>query len=184
MRRAGSTINRSERPMHPTALFRHCPRCGAGLASAAANPLTCAGCGFTYFFNPTVAAAAYLFDGVGRALFIRRANEPSRGKLAIPGGFIDIGETAEAGLRREVREEVGLEIDRLAFLGSCPNDYLYRGVTYPVVDLIFTADAVNPHAAQALDAVAGLEWKPVADVDPAELAFPSLRMGWEKLTGR
>ncbi|HVK16084.1 MAG TPA: NUDIX domain-containing protein [Fimbriiglobus sp.] len=170
--------------MHPTALFRHCPRCGAMLPSPGSNPLACGGCGFTYFFNPTVAAAAYIFDGDGRALFIRRAHEPSKGKLAVPGGFIDIGETAEGALRREVREEVGIEIDRLAFLGSCPNDYAYRGVTYPVVDLIFTADAVRAESAQALDAVAGIEWRPVAEVDPDELAFPSLRMGWEKLRSR
>jgi ADP-ribose pyrophosphatase YjhB (NUDIX family) len=170
--------------MHPTELFRHCPRCGAALPSPGANPLACGGCGFSYFFNPTVAAAAFIFDGADRTLFIRRAKEPSKGKLAVPGGFIDIGETAEGALRREVREEVGIEIDRLAFLGSCPNDYAYRGVTYPVVDLIFTADAVSPQSARALDAVAGIEWKPVAAVDPDELAFPSLRMGWERLRSR
>ena len=47
--------------------------------------------------------------------------------------------------------------------------------------LIFTAVAVEPHHARPLDAVAGIEWRAVADVDPDDLAFPSLRMGWEKL---
>lgn len=166
--------------MRPPDLFRHCPRCGAA-AEPGATPFRCGGCGLTYFLNPTVAAAAYIFDHAGRALFIRRANEPAKGKLAIPGGFIDVGETAEEALRREVREEVGIEIDRPAYLGSWTNEYPYRGVTYPVVDLVFTARAVNPGAAQSLDAVAGLDWRPVAGVDPDELAFPSLRGGREVL---
>lgn len=166
--------------MLPAELFRHCPRCGGAVAPGA-NPLACPACGFAYFFNPTVAAAAFVFDAAGRALFIRRAKEPAKDKLAIPGGFIDIGETAEEALRREVREEVNLEIDRIAYLCSLTNRYPYRGVTYPVCDLMFTAVAVNPAAAAPLDAVAGLAWRPVADVDPEELAFPSIRLGAELL---
>lgn len=163
----------------PPDVFAHCPRCAAP-AEPGANPFHCAGCGLTYFFNPTVAAAAFVFDAE-QCLFIRRAKDPAKGKLAVPGGFIDYGETAEEALRREVREEVGIEIAELAYLGSCTNRYPYRDVVYPVVDLIFTAKAVNPHDAVALDGVAELEWRRVNDIDPEELAFPSLRMGWEKL---
>ena len=166
--------------MNPPDVFAHCPRCAAP-AKSGANPFQCAACGLTYFFNPTVAAAAFVFDVAGQCLCIRRAKEPAKGKLAVPGGFIDFGETAEEALRREVREEVGLEIAELAYLGSCPNRYPYRDVVYPVVDLIFTAKAVNPDRAAALDGVAGLEWRRVSEIDPEELAFPSLRMGWEIL---
>ena len=169
--------------MLPVECFRHCPRCGAArpAENVGQNPLACPACGFTFFFNPTVAAAAFLFDGQGRALFIRRAKDPEKGKLAIPGGFIDVGETAEEALRRETREEVNLEIDRIAYLCSLTNWYPYRGVTYPVCDLMFTATAVDPGATAALDGVAGFEWLPVTDVDPGEIAFPSIRRGVELL---
>jgi ADP-ribose pyrophosphatase YjhB (NUDIX family) len=166
--------------MQPIDQFRHCPRCGSP-TTPGANPLACGACHFTFFFNPTVSAAAFVFDAAGRALFIRRAKEPARGKLAVPGGFIDIGETAEAALRREVHEEVNLAIDRIAFLCSLPNLYPYQGVTYPVCDLVFTAAAVDPAAAAALDGVAGFEWRPVTGVDPGEIAFPSIRKGLEML---
>ena len=170
--------------MHPNRLFQFCPRCGRSLPSPGENPLSCPACGFSFFFNPTVAAAAYLYNPAGEYLFIRRAKDPAIGKLAIPGGFIDIGESAEEALARETLEEVGLEIDSIEFLGSTPNNYPYRDVTYPVVDLIFRARAVNPGMALPLDAVAGLEWRRLSEIDPDELAFPSLRMGLERLLTR
>jgi mutator protein MutT len=134
-----------------------------------------------FYFNPTVAAAALVFDALGKILLVRRAKDPSAGKLGAPGGFIDIGESAEQGLRREVREEVGIEIDQLRFLTSFPNFYHYREVTYPVVDLYFTANAIDPDSARPLDAVAGIEWRHPTEVPDDEIAFPSMRVALEKL---
>jgi ADP-ribose pyrophosphatase YjhB (NUDIX family) len=163
--------------MQPAELFRHCPRCGAVRAAENVGqvPLRCAACNLIYFFNPTVAAAAYVFDTEGCVLFIRRSHDPAKGKLGIPGGFIDVGETADQALRREVREEVGLEIADVAFLASYPNMYLYRDVTYPVLDFVFTAKAVDAEKAQALDGVDGIEWLFLTEVNEDELAFPSVR---------
>jgi ADP-ribose pyrophosphatase YjhB (NUDIX family) len=164
--------------MRPAELFRFCPRCAAPRAAenVGQTPLRCSGCGFTFYFNPTVAAACYIFDPRGLLLTIRRAKEPSAGKLGVPGGFIDFGESAEDGMRREVREEVGVEITNVRFLVSYPNLYHYRDVIYPVVDLYFAADAVNPEAARPLDAVAAIEWRNLADLPDEELAFDSMRV--------
>ena len=82
----------------PAEAFRHCPKCGSARPGPAGdNPFRCPACGFTLFFNPTVAAAGFLFDAAGRALLIRREKEPAKGKLAIPGGFVDAGETGRRG---------------------------------------------------------------------------------------
>ena len=164
--------------MRPVELFRFCPRCGAERPADNhdENPFHCGACGLAFYFNPTVAAAAFVSDAAGRALFIRRAKEPSAGKLAVPGGFIDFGESAEDGMLREVREEVDLEVERVRFLISFPNLYYYREVAYPVVDLYFAADAVNPERAKALDGVAGVEWRLLTDIPDAECAFDSMRI--------
>jgi len=170
--------------MTPSELFRHCPRCGAARPGEQVGqiPFRCGGCNLIYYFNPTVAAAAFLFDAEGRVLLIRRAKDPAKGKFGVPGGFIDIGETAEQALRREVREEVGLEIEDVRFLASFPNQYHYREVTYPVCDLIFTAKAIEPYKAQALDGVDGMGWMSLLEVNADDLAFPSMRNSLRLLT--
>lgn len=111
----------------------------------------------------------------GRALFIRRAKDPGRGCLAPPGGFIDIGETAEEAARRELREEVGLELDTLEFLCSAPNEYTYAGVTYPVLDFFFTARTASTGGRIAADEVAECAWLDPLEVDPSTMAFPSMQ---------
>jgi ADP-ribose pyrophosphatase YjhB (NUDIX family) len=168
--------------MSPRDFFHHCPRCGVRQAAPpAANVLDCAACGFRLFFNAACAVVAFIRDDAGRWLFIRRAREPAAGKLAPPGGFIDIGERAEEALHREIREEVGLALTDVAFLSSEVNHYLHRDVTYPVLDLCFTARAAEPSAARALDEVAGLAWLTPGEVAPDELAFSSMRAAWARL---
>lgn len=173
------------RSMHPTAVpcspprehFHHCPRCGVPLPgeARATNRIECPACQFLLYFNPTVAGVAFPFREDGQVLFIRRAKEPGRGLLAPPGGFIDLGETAEVAVARECREEANVTLESVTFLCSQVNQYAYRGVLYPVLDLFFTARAANPDAVRALDDVDAFVWRDPLGVDPAELAFPSMR---------
>ncbi|MFM8878159.1 MAG: NUDIX domain-containing protein [Verrucomicrobiota bacterium] len=87
--------------MHPSRQFHHCPRCGRPIPTPAAGaPMHCKDCGFRLYFNPAVAVAVFIQDDDGRILLFRRAKDPGAGLLAPPGGFIDIGETAEAAVHR------------------------------------------------------------------------------------
>jgi NAD+ diphosphatase len=161
-------------PAEPRAQFRCCPKCGSALTAPGACPLTCTACGFAYYFNPAVSAAAILLREDGQGLFIRRGHEPGLGRLAFVGGFVDAGETPEVALRREVREEVGVELAGIAYLGSQPNTYAYRGVTYHVVDLVFVAPLAAGATPRLLDGVAAIEWHDPLALDPARLAFASM----------
>jgi ADP-ribose pyrophosphatase YjhB (NUDIX family) len=114
-------------------------------------------------------------DREGRVLLVRRAKEPARGLLGVPGGFVDIGERAEDSARREAREETGIDVEGLLFLGSWPNLYEWRGVTYPVVDLYFTAQVGAGSPASARHEVEEVVWRRPEEVDPGELAFPTTR---------
>lgn len=162
--------------MRPISHFHFCPRCGERRPDKVPREtFACSACGFLYYFNPASAAAAFVLNPRGEALFIRRAKEPAQGKLAIPGGFVDFGETAEDALRREVQEEVNLELSSLEYLCSAPNEYHYREVTYLVLDLFFVARAKSVSGTAALDGVASYSWLMPAAVDPAELGFSSVR---------
>ena len=162
--------------MQPAFHFRHCPSCGRpSTAAPGAIPFRCGNCGFQYYFNPTVAVAALIIDESNRVLFIQRATDPEKGKLALPGGYVDIDETAEVALRREVREEVNLEVDPLQFLCTQTNDYFYQGITYPVLDLFFVTRAKSLEGIAALDGVAGFAWLDPRSVSPSDIAFRSIR---------
>lgn len=67
--------------------------------------------------TPLLTADCVIFDGDDRVLLVRRRNEPFAGKLALPGGFVNTGETLESGCRREVGEETGLTLGRLRLVG-------------------------------------------------------------------
>ena len=72
--------------------------------------------------TPLLTVDCVVFDKADRLLLIRRAKPPFKGRYALPGGFVDIGETVEHAALRELKEETGLEgkIVRLIGIYSDP----------------------------------------------------------------
>jgi 8-oxo-dGTP diphosphatase len=71
--------------------------------------------------TPLLAVDCVVFDKTGRLLLIRRANPPFKGRYALPGGFVEIGETVEQAALRELREETGVEGSILRLIGVYSN---------------------------------------------------------------
>ncbi len=117
--------------------FAFCPKCGAAAETTGANPFECTRCSFRFFFGPTAAVAAIVTDHEDRVLFLKRARDPGRGMLGLPGGFVDAGESVEEALFREVYEETNLTVASFSYIGSFPNSYAYRGLLYSVSDVFF-----------------------------------------------
>jgi mutator protein MutT len=164
--------------------YQFCPRCGGKCDREATSPFQCQECGFIRFFNPACAVAAIVLDPEGRALFIRRAREPAIGKLGMPGGFVDCGETAEEAIKREVREEVGVELDGLQYFGSWPNRYPTPNAIINVCDLFFIGRARETETTLASDEVASVLWVHPRQVSLDDIAFPSMRAALEAFERR
>lgn len=161
--------------MKPADCFLHCPKCGQPAAQPGSAPFHCAACGFLFYFNPAIAAGAVLIGPDDKVLLIRRAKDPHQGKLTVPGGFIDAGELAEDALRREIREEVGLEAGRLDYFCSLPNSYHYRGVTYQVLDFFFIGRVDSTRLHTDPGEVTEVCWRAREEIRLEEIAFDSVR---------
>ena len=117
--------------------------------------------------TPALTTDCVIYDPAGRVLLIRRKNEPFKGAFALPGGFVDIGETVEAACRREVREEVGLEVGDLKLVGVYSDPRRDpRGHTVSVAYLTRLPRALAPTAGDDAEAA---QW--VADWRKLTLAF-------------
>lgn len=134
-------------------MFRSCPRCGAEI-EAYRNPF------------PTVDVVV-IRDG--RVILIRRRNPPPG--WALPGGFVDYGETAEAAARRELREETGLTAESLELLGVYSEPE--RDPRFHTVSIVYFAEAEGVPGAG--DDASDVRWFPVENL-PAEVAFDHRRI--------
>jgi 8-oxo-dGTP diphosphatase len=116
--------------------------------------------------TPALTVDCVVVDGEGRLLLIRRGNQPFKGKYALPGGFVDVGETVEDACRRELMEETGVKAGRLALIGVYSDPRRDpRGHTCSVAFLTRVARAVP----KAGDDAAAAEW--VKSWSRLDLAF-------------
>jgi ADP-ribose pyrophosphatase YjhB (NUDIX family) len=150
--------------------FRHCPLHGTALDDPdPEGGAYCPTCDRKWYRNmaPT-AGAAIVKDG--KALVTVRARDPERGKLDVPGGFLGPSEHPVDGLKREVREELGIEIE--ANVEDCismvPHEYGDGGDM--VLALGFKARWVSGDPRPA-DDVAGIQWLTDDELNEADFAW-------------
>lgn len=99
---------------------RFCSRCGSRLdVAAAGHVLTCTGCGRQHFPRTDPAVIMLVIDAEDRALLGRQPRWPE-GRFSTLAGFVDPGESLEDAVRREVAEEVGVEVGEVTYLGNQP----------------------------------------------------------------
>lgn len=167
--------------MHPLELFKYCPKCGSShFEIHNEKSKHCTDCGFTYYFNSSAATVAFILNHRGELLVCQRGKEPAKGTLDLPGGFIDMYETGEEGVTREVKEETGLMVTNARYLFSLPNTYLYSGFLVHTLDLFFVCTVENDDRLQAMDDVAASGWVPLDKIDPEAFGLDSVRTGIQR----
>ncbi len=128
-------------------------------------------CGLVHYAASAPAVAALVLDDAGRVLLGQRAVEPDAGRWDALGGFLDEGEDPTAGLRRELAEEAGVEIEVGRYVGAFVDRYGDDSDATSVLNLVWEARIVQGTPVPA-DDVAELGWF-ARDALPAddELAF-------------
>ena len=147
-----------------------CPRCRADV-DRDGRRVACPQCGFVAYANPAPTACAVCVDDEGRILLARRAGEPFRGAWDLPGGFVDEDEHPLDTIRRELREETGLDVEPLDFLGVWMDRYSEDESGESTLNLYWTARIVGGEP-EAADDVSELQWFAPDELPPPdEIAF-------------
>ena len=164
---------------HPLEKFAYCPLCGSRHFTVNNfKSKCCSDCGFTYYANPCSATAAFIVNDRNEMLVVRRAKEPAKGTLDLPGGFVDMGETVEQGMCREIKEETGLDVTEadLCYLFSSPNVYQYSGLGVHTLDMDYLVRVPGSDiAVRAADDAAECLWIAIDKVNPADFGLTSIR---------
>lgn len=161
---------------HPLEIFAYCPVCGSKhFVVHNFKSKKCEDCGFTYYANPCSATAAFILNEKNELLVVRRAKEPAKGTLDLPGGFCDMGETVEEGMKREIKEETGLDVDVVKYLFSSPNVYQYSGLGVHTLDMDYLVRVPAGVEVHAADDAAECFWIPVDQINPADFGLTSIR---------
>lgn len=145
---------------HPKDVIRYCPKCGSNNFKTIdqGHSFICEACHFIYFINNSAAVACLIFNKEGKLLLTRRAIEPAKGMLDLPGGFVEPMERVEDTVVREIMEELGIQITKADFLVSFPNEYVYSGFSVFTVDMAFICEIDNHEAIVPADDVSAIEY--------------------------
>jgi NAD+ diphosphatase len=141
-------------------IFAFCPKCGSSsfICVDGERSFRCEMCNFHYFINNSAAVACLIFNSLGELLLTRRALEPNKGMLDLPGGFVEPMETAEETVVREIMEELNLVVIKMRYLVSFPNLYTYSNFDVPTIDLAFLCKTENFIDLRPGDDVASVEF--------------------------
>ena len=139
--------------------WKFCPYCAGVLIVFNPHASSCKRCGRTLYENPKTTIGIVLLDANKKIVLCVRGEEPDKGLLDTIGGFIDVGETVEESLYRELDEETGLkrtDITKPQFVTGEPFVHSLNGVNQPLCWLVFVATIINDKLV-AHDDVVGFE---------------------------
>ncbi|MFT3739459.1 MAG: NUDIX domain-containing protein [Breznakibacter sp.] len=162
--------------IQPSSVFKYCPRCGSrAFEFDNDRSFKCQDCRFHFFINSSAAVAGIIVNDKGEILFSVRAFDPDKGMLDLPGGFVDPLESAEQAVIREIKEELGLDVVAMRYIGSWYNEYKFSGLSVYTTDLGFVVDVASLEGIAANDDISGFEFTAPGMIDYSRIGAESIR---------
>lgn len=160
-----------------------CRRCGIALTHNGNDEYSCAS-GHVVYANPSPATGIFLITASDDIVMSVRGIEPHIGKLDTFGGYIDIGETVEEGLVRELREELSLEpheYETPRYLTSAVGQFYARGENNTVLGCFFWSRLLTNRELLPSDDVASIHTAPIDKFDPSAFHNDDIRQAFTEL---
>jgi len=130
--------------------------------------------GREYPDRPVPAVGAFIVNG-GRILLVKRGHEPCAGKWSVPGGVIELGEKVEEALRREIKEELGIDVEIMGILDIY--DSIFRdkrgNIRYHYVIIDFVAKPKTKNIKPS-DEILDYKWVELSEIEEMDVT-PSLK---------
>lgn len=159
--------------------YKFCPLCGGKFSQKNEDLLVCSNCSYQFYINPKLTNAGILENEKGEILLVKRKWPPSKGKWDLPGGFLNPGEDMEESLKREIKEELGVDIEEVKYFKSYADLYEYQEVLFPTLGITLTANIKGKHPLRALDDVGDLKYFPKDKIPFDKLAFKGIKQALE-----
>ena len=121
----------------------------------------------TKYANPTPTVDVIL-QRDSKVLMVRRRKDPFKDRLALPGGFVNEGETVEEAMKREAIEETSLEVEPVDILGVYSDPK--RDPRKHILSVVFIGIIVGG-IEKAGDDASSIEWVKISDIQQQQIAF-------------
>jgi 8-oxo-dGTP diphosphatase len=122
------------------------------------------------YSNPTPTVDVIL-QRDSKVLMVRHKKDPFKGRLALPGGFVNEGETAENAMKREAMEETSFEVEPIEILGVYSDPK--RDPRKHIMTVVFVGIILGG-SGRAGDDAASIEWVELASIESQQIAFDHL----------
>lgn len=151
--------------------YKFCPVCGGRLENKfhhGEKQLICSKCHFVFYQNSRPTTSALITKG-NKILLVKRSIKPKLDYWDTPGGFLKEGEEPIKGLKREIREELGIEIFKIRFLGIYLDEYFWAGLKLKTLNIYYLAQ-IKSGKIRPADDVAEARWFSRSEI-PRKMAF-------------
>lgn len=161
--------------------------CGGVLAVKGDFAWQCQACGQRIYKNAAATADAAIVNEKNELLIAIRGVDPGKGKWDLPGGFVDIGETSEQALARELSEELAFSLsdaEEVEYIRSGNDEYHWGKDTTYVLAASFLVKVSSNIKLEAYDDVSEIMWVHLNEIDPKKLFFAPHQKVVEELKRR
>jgi mutator protein MutT len=154
--------------------YQYCLKCGGELEITHDGAYVCTGCGFHLYVNPRASTAMIIENDKNEILLVKRKFPPKQGYWDLPGGIINLGESAEESVQRELKEELNTDVKDFKYFRSYPEQYKYKGDTIHMLPLIFTSRVKSMNITVG-DDVSDYKFFKKENIPFKDLAFPVIK---------